>query len=127
MITLKELNPSDYPTTPEIDANLIVLLERINRIRKVYGHPMTVTSGLRSDAKQKALIAAGKSTATASKHLTGQAVDIFDPKGELKDWVKLNLPLIEEVGLWLENFAYTSNWVHFQTVAPKSGKRFFVP
>ena len=57
MISLLELNSHGYPTTPEIDKNLATLLERLNKVREGYGIPMTVTSGLRSDAQQAALIA----------------------------------------------------------------------
>lgn len=127
MIALRELNPHNYPTNDEIDANLSVLLDRLNRVRIAYNKPMTVTSGLRSDEQQKALIAQGKSNAPRSKHLIGAAADIYDPNGELKEWVKENIALIEEIELWMEDFGSTPNWVHFQIFPPKSGKRFFIP
>ncbi len=127
MISLKELNKNGYPTTPEIDTNLAILLERLNKIRKMWGKPMNVSSGLRSQAKQDELIAQGKSNASKSKHLLGQAADISDPKGELKTWVLNNIGCLEQVGLWMEDFKYTSSWIHFQCVPPKSGKRFFIP
>lgn len=127
MISLKELNPRKYPTTPEIDANLVILKDRLNAIRAAWARPMTVTSGLRSTEQQKALISQNKSNATHSKHLYGQAADIFDPKGELKVWLMQNIKLLEDIGLWLEDFAATPTWVHFQIVPPKSGKRIFKP
>lgn len=127
MISLSELNKHNYPTTPEIDANLQDLLTKINIIRTAYNKPMAVTSGLRSDDQQKELIAQGKSTATQSKHLTGQAVDIYDPNGELKSWVVANIALMETTGFWFEDFGSTPNWVHWQILAPHSGKRFFIP
>ncbi len=126
MISLKELNPHGYPTTPEIDANLQILLTRLNAVRSAYGKPMTITSGLRSNAQQQGLIEAGKSNAVHSKHLSGQAADIADD-GKLKAWVMVNLALIEEIGLWMEAFESTPTWVHMQIIAPKSGKRFFIP
>jgi len=125
MITLQELNRHDYHTTPEIDDNLLELQRRLNIVRLQYNQPMLVTSGLRSEYQQQ-LIADGKSTATKSKHLTGQAADISDD-GAIKPWVLANVPLMEEVGLWMETFDATPNWVHFQTVAPNSGNRFFNP
>lgn len=127
MISLKELNKNGYPTTPEIDANLAILLERLNKIRKMWGKPMNVSSGLRSQAKQDELIASGKSNAPKSKHLTGQAADISDPKGELQAWILNNIKHLEQIGLWLEDFKATPTWVHFQCVPPKSGKRIFLP
>lgn len=127
MITPQELNKHNYPTSPDIDYNLKILLYRINQVRNTYGNPMIVTSGLRSQVQQDALIAEGKSTASKSKHLTGQAVDILDKDGKLKEWIKNNVPLMETIGLWIEDFQSTPTWVHFQVVAPKSGNRFFKP
>lgn len=123
MISLSELNPHNYPTTEEQDANLKILLERVNVIRKAWGKPMTVTSGLRSDADQKRI----NPNAPKSKHLMGQACDILDAGGVLKIWVKANVKLLEDTDLWCESFDHTPTWVHFQTVSPKSGNRFFIP
>jgi LAS superfamily LD-carboxypeptidase LdcB len=127
VISLLELNSHGYPTSKEIDANLSTLLERLNKVREAYGIPMTVTSGLRSDAQQQALITAGKSNAPKSHHLTGEAADILDQGGKLKAWVEANISLLEEIGLWMEDFSATPNWVHFQIVPPHSGHRFFLP
>ena len=127
MISLSELNQHQYKTTPEIDANLNTLLEKLNVIRQAYGKPMTVSSGLRDATQQQQLIAAGKSNAPKSHHLTGEAADILDQDGALKIWVKDNIKLIEDTGLWMEDFAHTPTWVHFQIVPPKSGHRFFIP
>jgi uncharacterized protein YcbK (DUF882 family) len=126
MISIKELNPHNYPTSEEIDRNLLTLQGRLNKIRVQYGSPMTITSGLRSTAQQDALIAAGKSNAKASKHLYGQAADIADD-GKIKPWLLANIKFCEEVGLWMEDFSATPTWVHCQIVPPKSGKRFFIP
>lgn len=127
MISLKELNPHSYPTNDEIDTNLLILLEKINKVRTAWGKPMIVTSGLRDQRQQDALIAAGKSTASKSKHLLGQACDISDPDGSLAQWTHDNEELMIEIGLWMENTDYTKNWVHYQIVSPKSGNRFFIP
>lgn len=127
MISLEELNSHKYPTTPQIDANLNTLLERINVIRTSYDTPMIVTSGLRDTAQQQALIAAGKSNAPKSHHLTGEACDIQDLDGKLRDWVKDNMDLMESIGFWFEDFDHTPGWVHFQIVPPASGKRVFIP
>ncbi len=127
MITARELNKFNLPTTPEIDANLATLLEHLNRLRTAYGKAMYVTSGLRSDSQQAALIKAGKSTAKKSKHLSGQAADIADVDGKFWAWCMDNLALLEEVGIWLEDKVSTPEWVHCQCVAPGSGKRIFQP
>jgi len=127
MISSSELNPHKYPTTREIDDNLSTLLYRINLVRTAYAEPMIVTSGLRSQAQQDGLIAAGKTNAPKSKHLMGEAVDILDKDGKLRAWVKDNIQLMETIGLWMEAFESTPTWVHFQIVAPNSGNRIFVP
>lgn len=88
---------------------------------------MIVTSGLRSAYQQGMLISSGKSTATKSKHLSGEAVDILDKDGSLRDWILSNMYLMETTGLWLEDFGHTVGWVHFQIVPPKSGHRIFIP
>lgn len=123
MISLRELNPHSYPTTAEIDANLATLLDRINQVRTAWGKPMTVTSGLRSQADQERI----NPSAPRSKHLIGAACDIADADGSLKAWVGSNLKLMEDIGLWMEDFGHTATWVHFQVFPPKSGHRIFIP
>jgi uncharacterized protein YcbK (DUF882 family) len=127
MISLKELNPHNYPTTPEIDANLEELLKRLNVLRAAYGKPLTITSGLRSNEQQQALIAAGKSNAPKSKHLRGLAADVYDPNGEFWAWLMVNMELLESTGIWLESKNATPTWTHCQIISPNSGKRIFDP
>lgn len=123
MITLKELNPKDYMTSIEVDEHLEKLLAAMNIVRKAYGKPMTVTSGLRSVEDQTRI----NPKAMKSKHLSGQACDIADPKGELQAWIRKNMKVLEEAGLYLEDFKSTPGWVHFQCAAPGSGLRIFKP
>jgi hypothetical protein len=127
MIVLKELNPHKYPTSPIIDKNLALLLERMNEIRAIWAKPMIITSGLRSDEKQAELIKAGKSTAKLSKHLSGNACDVLDKDGLLGKWCLANEDVLKRIGLWCEHPDYTNGWVHFQIMPPMSGKRFFIP
>lgn len=134
MITLKELlDGSDASQLPDEHlANLQVLLERINKIRAAWGQPMKVTSGYRSKDRHLAIYAKKGITdptkiPMGSKHLSGQAVDIYDPKQKLQSWLIANAAILKNVGLWCEHFSATPNWVHFQCVAPKSGTLFFYP
>lgn len=117
-ILATELNPHGYETTQEQSDNLATLLIRINKIRDLWGRPMIVTSGLRSEADQ-ARINPG---APKSKHLIGAACDIADD-GKLKIWLKSNPGVL--VDLWCEEG--TIGWVHFQIFPPKSGRRWFLP
>jgi hypothetical protein len=62
-----------------------------------------------------------------SSHLYGCAVDIADPKGELKKWCVANKAKLIECGLWMEDPEYTTSWCHLSSYMPKSGKRIFIP
>lgn len=136
MITMKELVGSSTDIPSAHQSNLADLLIKINKIRSAWAKPMTVTSGYRTKADHlriyKALAAKRgvKFDETkipwGSKHLSCEAVDISDPDGTLHAWCVANTALLEEIGLWCEVKDDQAR-VHFQTVAPKSGKRFFNP
>ncbi len=128
---MKELNPNGYATTPEQQANLNFLLNRLNKARALYNIPMTITSGLRSQEDQDRI----NPSAPKSKHLLGQAADIRDSDGHLRDWVLEHLDEMAQIGFWFEDFRWTGlknderghRWVHFQVVPPNSGARIFRP
>jgi len=134
MISVKEIiGDLDIKTLPqEHQDNLKALLEKMNRVRFLYGKPMTVTSGYRSMAHHLEIYAKKGITDKSkiplkSKHLFGEAADIYDPKKELQRWCVEHESELVAIGLWCEDFSATKNWVHFQIVPPKSGKRFFMP
>ena len=127
MITKRELLmdrdksfPKEYTT--EISDNLDKVLVAINIIRKAYNKPMRVTSGWRPSSVNGIIGGAKR-----SNHMMGLAVDIADPDGELAKWLLNNLSVVQQAGLYLEDFRWTKGWVHFQIVAPRSGKLIFVP
>lgn len=116
--------------TMEVRRNLDLLLERVNKVRAAWGKAMTVTSGFRSMEDHLRIYAEKGITDPAkipmqSRHLTGRAVDIADPDLALTAWLKANPKVLEDAELWCEEG--NKNWVHFQTVAPASGKRWFLP
>lgn len=121
MIVLKEINPKNYPTTPEIDENINTLLDRMNQVRKLWAKPMFVTSGLRSKEDQERI----NPKAPKSKHLIGAAIDISDPDGSLNKWCKDNEQTLVDIGLWMEE--RQGRWQHFQILPPGSGNRWFNP
>lgn len=123
MLTKKELNNHNLPVTPEIDSNMDILLARVNKIQVLCGIRFVATSGLRDLARQMQI----NPKATNSKHLYGQAVDIFDPDKKIQAWVLKHVETLEEIGLWCEAFQATPNWIHFQSQPPRSGHRFFAP
>ncbi len=134
MITLEELlDGANFKELPDdVQHNLETLLDRINVIRKKYGKPMNVSSGLRTLEhhleiyKRKGITDQAK-IPMKSKHLSGGAVDIADPKQQLQKWCKANESALVEAKLWMEDFSATPTWCHFQIQPPKSGKRWFLP
>ncbi len=113
-------------------SNINTLLQRINIIRKAYNKSMKVSSGFRSMEdhlriyKEKGITDPNK-IPMKSNHLSAAAIDIADPKQELQKWILANIKILEDAQLWCEDFTATKTWVHFQILAPKSGKRFFMP
>lgn len=125
---LKNYKLEDQPQATQ--DNLAILLNRINQIRAAWNKPMTVTSGLRTPEDQIRVYAAKGITDSTkipmkSKHLYGQAVDIYDPGLVITAWLKANPDILKDAELWCEEG--NSNWVHFQILAPGSGKRWFLP
>jgi uncharacterized protein YcbK (DUF882 family) len=129
MIELRELLkiPEDHWE------NLQDLHAIVSQLREAYGKPLTISSGYRSLEdhlriyKEKG-ITNKVDIPMKSKHLSGEACDLVckDIK-DLQKWIKDNEDFCGNIGLWFEDFGSTPTWVHCQIVAPKSGKRFFVP
>ena len=88
-----------------------------------------VASGWRPPAINDATANAAK----ASRHLTGEAIDLRDNgTRDLARWCLRNIDALEEIGLWLEDPQWTHNppgqpWVHLQIVPPGSRRRVYVP
>lgn len=127
MKDISELNPHKFPTNPNIDKNLGILFQRLSEIQSAYRKDFLITSGLRSELFQAELISQGKSNAKFSKHCAGAAADVLDDSGDLAQYCKLNLTLLQKIGLWCEDFDHTKGWCHFQILSPMSGKRIFIP
>lgn len=130
MISFKELlNGNSIADVPiAYQHNLQALQKKMNVIRQAYGKPMIVTSGFRSEQQHLRIYSKHKKKPPmGSHHLKGNACDVYDPDGQLKQWVLQNVEMLEDLGLWCEDFAATPNWTHFQQLPPKSGARFFRP
>lgn len=110
---------SDVDTT--ILRNLEDLCRKLNKLG--YKPAMYASSCLRSLADQKRI----NPKALGSSHLYGCAVDIADPKGELKNWILEHPTVLKECGLWMESPEATKSWCHLQSYAPKSFTRIFNP
>jgi hypothetical protein len=134
---------SDLVMIPRQDlARLTLLKETLDPIEKVWmdlGHTSwVVTNGYRfmkehvaiynrinaqRKKEKKKLLA----IPLGSQHLKGNAVDIYDPRQDLKLFIAQYLHLFEEAGIYFEAFNYCPSWVHMQQVPPKSLNRFFQP
>jgi hypothetical protein len=84
-----------------------------------------VSSGWRPPAVN----AATPNAAVRSLHMTGEAIDIYDPDGALDEWLltAAGQSDLARLGLWQEHPAATKGWVHLQTRPPRSGRRVFYP
>lgn len=73
--------------------------------------------------------AATPNAAPKSKHITGQAIDLYDADGDLDEWLLMpaGQKALTDLGLWHEDPAATKGWAHLQTVPPRSGRRTFYP
>ena len=84
---MPKLSTSSLKKLEGIDPKLAEVVKRAIEITKV---DFGVTEGLRTLATQKKYVAAGKSQTMASKHLTGDAVDLVAYVGSKISW-ELNL------------------------------------
>lgn len=63
-----------------------------------------------------------------SLHISCQAVDLYDPDGDLDEWLlQVADTVLHDLGLWLEHPAATKGWAHVQLRPPGSGRRVFYP
>lgn len=123
---LKDKKLEDLPADHQ--ANVLIVFDKINKVREKYGKPMTPTSFYRSIAEHLAIYAKKgitnkKLIPMKSKHLYGQAIDIADPDGKLKEWCKANEAFLLSIGLWMEHYDDTIGWAHFQIVPYGSWKQ----
>ena len=131
MISEKEITKGKE-VPEELKANLAILLERVNKLRALWGKPMTITSGFRSHDDQ-IRVYADKGITDESKipwgsaHLKCAAVDIYDPDMSLTNWCKENNDkVLIDCELWCEDDMATPR-LHCQIYPPHSNQRWFKP
>lgn len=113
-------------------ANANELLLRVNALLQVVNdsHPgieAAMKPAVNSGWRPAAYNAVVPNAAVKSKHITGQAIDLADPDGELDDLLMNHNNLLEIAGLWMEHPLATKGWCHLQSVPPRSGNRVFYP
>lgn len=124
-----------YPLemNPAIESNALTLLALVNKLLEhcpisLDIHPVNqsyVSSGWRPPSVN----AATPNAAAKSKHMTGQAIDIYDPEGDFDNWLMSQdgQRKLVELGLWIEHPSATKGWSHLQSVPPNSKNRVFYP
>lgn len=131
-LTLTRYYTSDgkYPgreTSDELDlvarVNAGKLIEAVNGLLTDLGiKNVTITSGFRTVA---ANVAAGGSKNSA--HCLCLAIDLADPDHDIYRTCRVNVPLLEKWGIYLEHEDATPTWTHMTIRRPGSGARFFHP
>jgi hypothetical protein len=62
-----------------------------------------------------------------SAHKTGEAVDIYDPNGEIDKWCMSHVEILKNHGIHIEHPSATPGWSHWTDRAPPSGRQVFYP
>ena len=107
--------------------NAVMLLDKVNELLEWIKQPLEdnpngfgcVSSGWRP-------IEINMATANAapkSKHMTGHAIDIYDPEGNLDNYITDDM--LKQFGLYREHPSQTKCWCHLQDIPPSSGKYTF--
>jgi hypothetical protein len=128
---------SMYPgeLNDDIEANAEETVRKVNSLLAVMEAEGVL---LEANPKTQSLVSSGwrppqingqvKNAAPKSKHMTAQAVDLYDPEGALDDFCTGSAQAaLASIGLWMEHPAFTKGWCHLQIVAPRSGQRVFYP
>jgi len=127
-----------YPLalTPDIEREAFRTVDLANKLlsqAQTYGvtvdmHPVN-KSPVSSGWRPPEVNAATPNAAARSKHMTGQAIDIYDPDGDLDAWLMTGegQAAMVALGLWHEHPSATKGWAHVQTVPPRSNNRTFYP
>lgn len=117
--------------TATVVLNATHLLRKVNQLLALSGLALeqhfTTRTPISSGWRPPAVNAYTPGAAPRSKHMTGDAVDIYDPEGELDEWCMEHLDILAEYGLWMEHPSATKGWCHLQQVPPRSGRRVFYP
>ena len=138
MLTDKELNPNQIVLGEEHRANFFRHYHAMNELVAAYGRELVVTSGVRARTDQIRIYAEinarrrldGMSDIEipwGSSHLKAAATDFLDPDMAFYRWCEAHKDHLERLGIYVEyrRAGDGEKHTHLQTIAPKSGNRFF--
>jgi len=110
--------------TPELIANATILLDKVESLLNDLGiEHVIVSSGFRPSEVN----AQTKGSAKHSTHMTGEGIDIADPKNELDNLLLTRQDLLIKYDLYQESPDSSPRWSHLQSRKTASGKRVFIP
>jgi hypothetical protein len=118
---------STWKPSDEVRANALDLLSKVNAMLTDMDLEEAREPKVNSGWRPQAYNAMIPSAAVNSKHITGQAIDLYDPDGALDDFLMAHPQRLIDHGLWMEHPAATKGWTHVQSIPPRSGNRVFFP
>ena len=144
MITIQQYwmgRDKQYPAafTKAIQSNGVATVFLVNKVIAKFSAETGINlDQLASGWRPAAVNDATSNAASHSTHIIAKGEDVRDtPNRDFARWVCKNKAFLEEIGLWVERFEWTSklnqktgeweNWVHLQTVPPLSGHRYYIP
>ena len=121
MILLDELlmgRDKEYPPSEQLLKNACDLLARVNYLLGWLKQNRQLSSGYRPGIYNK-------NYAKKSPHLTLEGLDLVDIDRSLGKILLDNIPMLKELGLYLEHPNYTKGWAHLDT--KKRQNTVFIP
>lgn len=95
--------------TKAIKDNAVVLLNKVNQLlQELSITNVKVSSGFRPAAVNAKV----KGAAKKSLHMSGRAVDIYDPEHTLIRKILANPDILKKYDLWMEDPSCTPTWCH---------------
>lgn len=118
------------PSVVENATNLLIKVNKLlDAVFSITGIEAAQIRKVNSGWRTPSYNAGISNAAPKSKHMTGDAIDIADPDGDLDSFLatKEGIKLLIEYGLYIESPLATKGWTHLQQLPPRSGKRIFIP
>lgn len=112
---------------------MVALANRLLTVAKASGVTLEMSprtgSVVSSGWRPPSVNAGTPGAAIKSKHMRGQAIDIYDPDGDLDEWLMTaqGQETLQDIGLWMEHPSATKGWCHLQSIPPGSKRRVFYP
>jgi hypothetical protein len=135
MITLEDYfagHPGHPEITGDIRANATAMLRQVNLLLQNAAAvglelPINPTTGTQVSGQTNGgwRPQACPEGAPNSSHKQGRGVDIYDPDGDLDDWIDDSI--LGQYSLYREAPEATRGWCHLTDRAPHSGRRSFMP